>query len=76
MTHLTGSTVKMLCVKSGIARKEITEEAQRLLDLYNDPNTDPATKVEVKQKLEAAIRVIEERVTTRRLNERKKKGQS
>jgi hypothetical protein len=76
MTNLTKSTVKMLCVRSGIARKEISEEAQKLLDLYNDPNTDPETKAQVKKKIEEAIRVLEERVTTRRLREAKRQTAS
>lgn len=69
MTSLTKSTIKMICVKSGIARKEITEEAQHLLDLYNDPKIDDVAKADVKRKLDNAIKVLEERVTTRRLRE-------
>lgn len=67
MSSRTKSTVKMLCIKSEITlRKEIPEEAQRLLDLYNDPDVAPEQKVIVKAELDAAIQKLENRVETNR----------
>jgi hypothetical protein len=64
------STVKMLAVRSAIARQEIPEEAQKLLDLYNDPDVTPEQKKIVKSKLDDMIQKLEERVvTSRRLRE-------
>ena len=67
------STVKMLAVRSAIARQEIPEEAQKLLDLYNDPDVSPEQKRVVKSKLDDMIKKLEERVdTSRRLRGKKK----
>lgn len=75
MTSKTKSTVKMLCVRSDtVMRKELPEEAQKLLDLYNDPNVAPEQKTVVRAELDKAIRELEERVTTRRLNEARSAG--
>jgi hypothetical protein len=75
MTSKTKSTVKMLCVRSdAVMRKELPEEAQKLLDLYNDPNVAPEQKTVVRAELDKAIRELEERVTTRRLNEARSAG--
>ena len=60
------TTVKMLAIRSAIARKEIPEEAQKLLDLYNDPGVTPEQKKIAKIQLEDMIRKIEERVDTNR----------
>jgi hypothetical protein len=76
MTTLTRSTVKMLCVRSGVARKEITEEAQHLIDLYNDPKVSAEKKAEVKAKIDQMVQELENRVTTRRLREAKKSAGS
>jgi hypothetical protein len=73
MSSRSKSTVKMLCVASNaIMRKELPEEAQKLLDLYNDPDVAPEQKQIVKAELDAAIKVLEDRATTRRLNDEKK----
>jgi len=69
MTRLTKSTLRMLTVRSGLARKELSEEAMKLLELYEDPDVTPEQKLVVKAELDEAIRKLEERVTTRRLNE-------
>lgn len=69
MTVKTKSTVKMICARAGIASVELTKEAQRLLEAYQDPNVPHEQKVIVKAKLDAAIQILEERVTTRRLRE-------
>jgi len=74
MTTRTKSTVHMLCVRSGLARQELSEEAQRLLAVYNDPKVPLEQKAIVRMELDAVIRRIEERVTTRRLNEAREKG--
>ena len=67
MTERTKSTVKLLCARAGIARKEIPEEAQKLLDLFNDPDVSPEQKVIVKAELDKAIKKLEEKVTTRQM---------
>lgn len=72
MTLLTKTTLKMLCVKVGIGRTEILEEAQKLLETYEDPNVSPEERERVKIQLDKKIKEIEERVTTRRLREAKK----
>lgn len=75
MSSKTKSTVKMLCVRSdAVMRKELPEEAQKLLDLFNDPNVAPEQKKIVKAELDRAIEELEERVTTRRLNEARTAG--
>lgn len=60
------STVKMLAVRSAIARQEIPEEAQKLLDLYNDPDVSPEQKRIARSKLDDMIKELEERVDTSR----------
>jgi hypothetical protein len=70
MSAKTKSTVRMLCVRSDtVMRKELPEEAQKLLDLYNDPAVPPEQKEIARKELDLAIRNLENRVTTRRLNE-------
>lgn len=74
MSSKTKSTVKMLCVRSNaIMRKELPEEAQALLDLYNDPRVSPEQKANAKIELDRAIEELEARVTTRRLREQKRR---
>lgn len=71
MSSKSKSTVRMLCVASDtVMRRELPEEAQRLLDIYNDPDVDPAQKEIAKRQLDDAIRKLEDRVTTRKLNEK------
>lgn len=60
------TTVKMLAVKTAIARQEIPEEAQKLLDLYNDPDVTPEQKKVAKAELDEMIRKLEDRVSTSR----------
>ena len=75
MSAKTKSTVKMLCVRSdAVMRKELPEEAQKLLEMYNDPDVSPEQKEIVKKELDEAILNLENRVTTRRLNELKRAG--
>jgi hypothetical protein len=75
MSSKSKSTVKMLCVRSdALMRKELPEEAQKLLDLYNDPNVSPEQKQVARIELDKAIRELEDRVTTRRLNENRAAG--
>jgi hypothetical protein len=69
MTMLTRSTLRMITVRAGITRKEIPEEAVKLLELYNDPSVSPEQKVVAKSQLDAMIKELESRVTTRRLHE-------
>jgi hypothetical protein len=60
------TTLKMLCARTNIARTELTVEAQRLYDLYEDPAVSPEKKEQVKKQLDAIIKKLEERATTRR----------
>lgn len=70
MSLRSRSTVKMLCVRSdSVMRKELPEEAQKLLELYEDPKVDPKMKETVKRKLDEEIRKLEDRVTTQRLRQ-------
>lgn len=66
MSVLTKRTAKMLCSRAGIARTELTEEAQKLYDLYNDPQVGPEQKEIVKHQLDEAILRMEEKVATTR----------
>jgi hypothetical protein len=69
MTVRSKSTLKMICAKAGIANVELTKEAQKLMELYEDPNVAPEQKQIVKAELDRAIEELESRVTTRRLRE-------
>ena len=73
MSTRTKSTLRMLCVRAAIVNKELPEEAMRLLNVYNDPDVSPEQKENAKAELDKAIQKLEERVTTRRLNESKEK---
>lgn len=66
MTSLTLKTVKLLCDRSNIARKELIEEAQKLSDLCKDPHVAPEQKEIAKRELDAMIKKLEERVETNR----------
>lgn len=68
MSARTKSTVKLLCAKSGIMNQELTKEAQKLLELYEDPDVAPEQKEVVRKELDQAIEKLEARVTTRKLN--------
>jgi hypothetical protein len=72
MTVRSMSTAKFLCHKAHIAREELTLEAQKLFDLYNDPNVAPEQKEIARQQLDEAIEKLEKKVTTRRLPDQKK----
>jgi hypothetical protein len=72
MSFRSKSTLKMLCARAGIANRELSVEAQKLMDIYDDPNVAPEQKAVVKAELDEAIRKLEERVTTRKLKEAKK----
>ncbi len=68
MTSKSKSTVTALCVKSAIVNQEITEEAQKLLELYNDPSVAPEQKEITKRELDWAIQKLENKVeTTKRI---------
>lgn len=71
MTARTKSTLKMICIRSGITNEQIPKEAQKILKLYNDPGVAPEQKQIVKAEIDETIRKLEERVTTRRLKEEK-----
>lgn len=64
------TTVKMLCARANIARREIPVEAQKLLELYEDPSIPQEKKEQVKRQLDAMISKMEDRAeTSRRLRE-------
>lgn len=65
MTFLTKRTAKLLCARAGIANKEIPLEAQRILDLHNDPNVSQQEKDRAMQALDDKIRDLEERTSRR-----------
>ncbi len=67
MTVLTKKTAKMLCVQSALTRSKLPIEAQRLMDLYDDPEVSPEQKKIVKIRLDEYIEKIEKRATSRRL---------
>jgi hypothetical protein len=69
MSARTKTTLKMICVREAIVNQELPEEAQRLLDAYNDPDVSPEQKKIAKAELDKAIEALEAKVTTRRLNE-------
>lgn len=72
MGGLLRKTSKMLTARSEVLRAELTEEGQKLLDLYNDPKVSPEEKEKVKKLLDAMIADVEQRIeTTRRLRESK-----
>jgi hypothetical protein len=71
MTARTKSTIRAICVRSGITNAELPEEARKLLELYEDPAVAPEQKAIVKAELDLAIKKLEEKVTTRRLNEQR-----
>ncbi len=68
MSSRSRSTVKMLCAKATIMNQELPEEAQKLLELYDDPDVPPEQKQIVKRELDDLIQRLEDRVaTTRRI---------
>jgi hypothetical protein len=69
MTAKTKSTLHMLCVRSGIVNQKLPKEAQKLLEIYNDPHVAPEQKAVVRAEIDLAIQKLEERVTSRRLRE-------
>ncbi len=72
MSARTKSTVRMLCIRSELVlRKELPEEAQKLLELYYDPKVAPEQKQIMKMELDRAIEELEAKVTTRRLREQR-----
>lgn len=66
MTATKRSTVRMLCVRAGIAREELSEEAQKIFDLFNDPDVSPEQKEVAKRELDKAIQKLENKVETSR----------
>jgi hypothetical protein len=66
MSARTKSTVKMLCVRSAVMHEQIPIEAQKILDLHNDPDVAPEQKAIAKQELDQAIRNLEDKVATTR----------
>lgn len=67
-------TSKFLCYRTEIARQEVTEEAQKLFDLYNDPEVSEEKKEEVKAQLDLLIAKLEEKTETSRTLRRDEKA--
>jgi hypothetical protein len=64
---ITKKTAKQLCARAGIARIELTVEAQRLVDLYNDPNVSHEEKEKAKRALDYMIESLEKKAETSRV---------
>jgi hypothetical protein len=69
VTVLSKKTVKLLTARAGIASREIPVEAQKILELHEDPNVSPATKELAMRAIDEKIKDIEEKQTTRRVRE-------
>jgi hypothetical protein len=63
---LQKKTAQLLCARVGIVRSELTEEAQKLYDLFMDPTVSPEQKEILKVQLDDIIRSHEQKVETNR----------
>ena len=63
---LQKKTAQLLCARAGIVRSELTEEAQKIYDLFNDPNVSPEQKEILKTRLDEIIKNHEQKVETNR----------
>jgi hypothetical protein len=66
MSILTKRTARMLCIKSAISRRELGEEAQKLVELAEDPSIPDAQKAEALRNLDLLIDRLEKKVETRK----------
>jgi len=66
MGILTKRTARMLCFNSAISRQELGVEAQKLVELAEDPNIPDVQKEEALQKLDALIARLEKKSETRK----------
>lgn len=66
MGIITKRTARMLCFNSAIARHELGEEAQKLVELCEDPKISEEKKEEARHKLDLLIDRLEKKVETRK----------
>lgn len=75
MSAKTKSTVRVMSLKAEIVlRKELPEEAVKIMELYEDPKVAPEQKIIARTELGRAIDELEAKVTTRRLNDLRAAG--
>ena len=63
---LTKKTAKMLCARADIASEKIPVEANKLLEVYNDPSVSPAEKESARKELDLHIAKLEKKAETTR----------
>jgi hypothetical protein len=69
---LAKKTAKMLCARAAIASEKIPVEANKLLELFNDPSVSEEEKAAAKRELDLHIEKLEAKAeTTRRTNPEK-----
>jgi hypothetical protein len=66
MGVVTKRTARMLCFNSAISRHELGVEAQRLVELCDDPKVTEAEKEQAMKKLDLMIDRLEKKVETRK----------
>lgn len=70
MSARTKSTVKMLCVRSAVMHEQIPVEAQKILELHNDPDVALEQKEIARKELDNVITKLEDKIaTTRRIKD-------
>lgn len=67
MSMLTKKTAKLLCFKSAIAKKELGEEAQKLVELAEDPTIPDDQKRDAIKKLDLLIERLQKKVETEKV---------
>lgn len=66
MGMITKRTARMLCFNSAISRHELGVEAQKLVELCEDPRVPEDQKDEALRKLDLLIDRLEKKVETRK----------
>ena len=66
MGVITKRTARMLCFNSSISKHELGVEAQRLVELADDPKVTAAEKEQAMKKLDVLIDRLEKKVETRK----------
>jgi hypothetical protein len=77
MSILSKKTAKFLCIKSAISRRELGEEAQKLVELAEDPSVPSDQKQAALRNLDTLIEKLEKKVdTTKRLKSETEKDET
>ena len=63
---LTKKTAKFLCAKASIASEKIPVEANKLLEIYNDPSVNEADKAKARLEIDRHIEKLEKKAETTR----------